>query len=350
MNEKEVKAIMSGHTTFLMWNDQSIEEAAQLLRAQEVVAFPTETVYGLGADASQEDAVAKIFQAKGRPADNPLIVHVAEIDQIARYTSTIPIIADKLIRAFMPGPLTVILPSNGTIATNVTAGLSTVGIRIPDHPAARAIIKAANLPIAAPSANLSGKPSPTSAIHVFQDLNGKIAAIFDGGTTGVGVESTVVDCTGDVARILRPGGITRLQIESVLDQVVEEATSDQDDAKPQAPGMKYTHYQPEVPLILIAGDQHFFKQKIIDYQREGKKVGLLVSEELASLLRADQVQMCGSVADLSTVAAQLYQSLRGFKESDVDVILAECFPEEGIGQAIMNRLKKAATSIIDNRP
>ncbi len=193
--------------------NKKITEAATLLQAGEVVAFPTETVYGLGADATNSDAVAKIFQAKGRPADNPLIVHVAEKAQINKYVTEIPQIAEKLIDAFMPGPLTVILKSNQKIASLVTAGLDTIAIRIPDHTVARALIEASGRPLAAPSANTSGKPSPTQAIHVFQDLNQKIAGIVDGGEAGVGVESTVVDCTGELPLILRPGGVTKEEME-----------------------------------------------------------------------------------------------------------------------------------------
>ncbi len=336
---------MTDQTTFFIWNDESITDAAKLLKAGEVVAFPTETVYGLGADATNPVAVAKIFEAKGRPSDNPLIVHVANEQQISRYVTTISSTAKQLIAAFMPGPLTIILPSNGTIADNVTAGLGTVGIRIPDHPAARALIAEADLPIAAPSANLSGKTSPTSAIHVFQDLNGKIAGILDGGQTGVGVESTVIDCTSTIPRILRPGGVTRAQMEAVLGQAIEDAYTESASMTPIAPGMKYKHYEPDVPLILVDGEPTFFQEQIDMYQKDGKKVGALVSEELAPLIRTDQLQMCGSTEDLTTVAAQLYQSLRAFKATEVDLILAEFFPEEGVGQAIMNRLKKAASYI-----
>ncbi|WP_440897920.1 L-threonylcarbamoyladenylate synthase [Amphibacillus sp. Q70] len=336
---------MAKQTQFMIWNEQAIEQLAKHIQAGEVVAFPTETVYGLGADASNPAAVDKIFIAKGRPADNPLIVHVADKEQIEHYVTDIPEYAKKLIDSFMPGPLTVVLPSNGKIADNVTPGMSSVGIRIPAHPAAQELIREANLPIAAPSANLSGKPSPTSAIHVFQDLNGKIAAILDGGTTGVGLESTVVDCTGISPKIIRPGGVTQAEIELVLDCPVEDSTTDLDIDKPKAPGMKYNHYQPDVPMILIEGNQDFFQSKINQLQAEGKKVGLLVSEELASNLSADQLQICGTVTNLSTIASQLYQVLRAFKKTDVDIVLAEVFPAEGVGKAIMNRLKKAADYI-----
>ncbi|SEO23142.1 L-threonylcarbamoyladenylate synthase [Amphibacillus marinus] len=335
---------MTQKTNFYIWNDDSVASCAELLKAGEVVAFPTETVYGLGADASNPNAVTKIFTAKGRPADNPLIVHVSSLAQMEEYVTDIPAQARKIINTFMPGPITVILPSNGVIADNVTAGLATVGIRIPDHPVAQALIEATNRPIAAPSANLSGKPSPTSAIHVYQDLHGKISAILDGGSTGIGVESTVVDCTGGVPTILRPGGITREQLEIALGIDIHVAKPDVAEL-PSAPGMKYKHYEPDVPLVLINGDEHFFQEKINTYRSEGRKVGILISEQLANALAADLVQVCGSRDELATVAAHLYQALRNFKTEDVDIILAEVYPETGVGEAIMNRLRKAASFI-----
>lgn len=334
---------MNKQTNFFTWTEESIREAAQLLIQQEVVAFPTETVYGLGANASNEQAVAKIFEAKGRPADNPLIVHVSNKDQIKQYVTEITPLAEKIIDAFMPGPVTVILPSNGSIAKNVTAGLTTVGIRIPDHPAARELIEQADIPIAAPSANISGKPSPTSAIHVYQDLNGKIAGILDGGPTGVGLESTVVDCTTDVPIILRPGGVSAADIEQVTGVPVKDTTRHEEEQIPKAPGMKYNHYEPDAPLALVFGDHTYFQALINEYQQTGKKVGVLISEELAPKLSADYMKVCGSIIDLSTIAAHLYEGLRSFKRTDVDIILTETYPEEAVGQAIMNRLTKAAS-------
>ena len=336
---------MSMQTEFLIWNEEATDQLAKYIQAGEVVAFPTETVYGLGADATNPEAVGKIFSAKGRPADNPLIVHVVSTEQIARYVTEISPDAKKLIEAFMPGPLTVVLPSNGKISTQVTAGLDTIGVRIPDHPAAQELIRKAGLPIAAPSANLSGKPSPTSAIHVFQDLNGKIKAILDAGSTGVGLESTVVDCTGDKLEIIRPGGVTQSEIEEVLGYPIAITGVAIAEDQPKSPGMKYTHYQPDVPLVLIDGDKDFFQAKINHYQASGKKVGVLASEELATMLSADQIHMCGTIENIATIANQLYQSLRAFKQTEVDIILAETFPNEGLGQAIMNRLHKAADHI-----
>ncbi|CQR46152.1 Threonylcarbamoyl-AMP synthase [Paraliobacillus sp. PM-2] len=325
---------------------QSIKEAAALLKKQELVAFPTETVYGLGADATKETAVSKIFKAKGRPSDNPLIVHLADIEQVPHYVKRVTPIAEKLINTFMPGPITVILPSNEKIATNVTAGLDTLGLRIPDHPIARALLREAGLPIAAPSANTSGKPSPTTAIHVFHDLNGKIAGIVDSASTNVGVESTVVDCTGDVPIILRPGGITREQIEEATGVVTVDPTNDQQTDKPKAPGMKYNHYEPEMPLWLVDGTSAFFQKEIDRLTKQGLRVGVMASEELIGKLHVSNSRICGSKSDLTTIAVHLYDTLRSFQAKDTDVILGEVFPKQGIGQAIMNRLEKAASEII----
>ncbi|SFM16697.1 L-threonylcarbamoyladenylate synthase [Gracilibacillus orientalis] len=320
---------------------ESLIKAAQLLNDQEVVAFPTETVYGLGANATNEAAVSKIFKAKGRPADNPLIVHVHNSSQIKYYVTEISTMAQMLIDHFMPGPFTIILKSNGAVAKTVTAGLDTVAIRIPDHEIGRALIEHANLPLAAPSANLSGKPSPTTAKHVYQDLHGRIAGIIDGGATGVGLESTVVDATGDIPVILRPGGVTKQQIEKVAGKV--ELTGSLKENKPKSPGMKYNHYEPDAPLVLIDGDQHYFQKQITSYQQEGNKVGIIASKPLVDQLRSDISYNCGSNDDLSEVAANLYYGLRYFNDTDVDIILAETYPQEGIGAAIMNRLTKAAT-------
>ncbi|MGP4038903.1 L-threonylcarbamoyladenylate synthase [Gracilibacillus sp. D59] len=320
---------------------QSLVKAAQLLNNQEVVAFPTETVYGLGADATSEVAVSKIFKAKGRPADNPLIVHVHHPSQIKHYVTEISTMAQTLIDHFMPGPFTIILKSNGTVADTVTAGLDTVAIRVPDHKIGRALIQEANLPLAAPSANLSGKPSPTTAEHVYQDLNGRIAGIIDGGATGVGLESTVVDATGDIPVILRPGGVTKQEIEDVAGTV--ELTGSLKEKQPKSPGMKYNHYEPDAPLVLIDGDQIFFQKHINSYQQEGKKVGVIASKPLVNLLQADISYSCGNRDDLSEVATNLYYALRYFNDTNVDIILAETYPQVGIGDAIMNRLTKAAT-------
>ncbi|WP_242705603.1 L-threonylcarbamoyladenylate synthase [Pontibacillus sp. ALD_SL1] len=323
-----------------------IEEAAALLRDNQAVAFPTETVYGLGANALNEQAVQGIFAAKGRPADNPLIVHVANKEQIEEVVTHIPKMAHKLIDAFTPGPLTLILESNGSCASNVTAGLSSVGVRIPDHPVARALLQTCRLPLAAPSANRSGRPSPTSAEHVYKDLNGRVAGIVDGGPTGVGVESTVVDCTGDRPVILRPGGITKEDLEEVVGPTDFDPALINQEEKPKSPGMKYTHYAPEAPLWLVEGDLAFLQRQIDQLQQNDKRVGVIVSQEHAGHIQADEIQICGSRDHLNEVAVHLYGALRSFSTDTIDVILCESFPEYGMGYAVMNRLKKAATQVI----
>lgn len=324
----------------------SIIEAARLLNQQQVVAFPTETVYGLGADATDESAVQHIFEAKGRPADNPLIVHVANGDQVKELVPEIPPLARKLMDEFWPGPLTLVLQSNGTAASNVTAGLSTIGIRMPDHPLALALLRAAGKPLAAPSANRSGKPSPTTAQHVYQDLNGRIAGILDGGPTGVGVESTVLDCTTEIPVILRPGGITKEDLEEILPQVMIDPALADEKHQPKSPGMKYTHYAPEAPLWLIDGEDEFFQRQLNQLMEDGQRVGVIASDQLAEKLDYQLLIRCGSRNNLNQVAERLYGALREFKKADIDVILCESFPETGVGAAIMNRLNKAAVKKI----
>jgi L-threonylcarbamoyladenylate synthase len=319
-----------------------IVEAANFLRRDELVAFPTETVYGLGANAKSTAAVEKIFQAKGRPSDNPLIVHIASIEQLHEIACEIPDVAYTLMNHFWPGPLTIVLKKKEGISEKVTAGLDTVAVRMPAHPVALALIRASGLPIAAPSANRSGRPSPTIAKHVLDDLEGKIAAIVDGGATGIGVESTVVDCTQPVPVILRPGGVTKEEMEQIVGEVRIDPGLEEKEATPKSPGMKYTHYAPQAPLIVVKGSPSFL-QTLIDKQKtEGKKVGVLTTEEQRHHYNADVVLTCGRRSDLSTVAHRLYDVLRQFDETDVDLIYSESFPSEGIGAAIMNRLMKAA--------
>lgn len=320
-----------------------ITQAATLLKNNEVVAFPTETVYGLGGNAENSDAVAKIFAAKGRPSDNPLIIHIAEPSQLADFVTEVPAKAASLIEHFWPGPLTIIFKKkDGKLSELATAGLSTVAVRMPNHPVALALIMASGLPIAAPSANTSGKPSPTLARHVYEDLAGKIAGIVDGGPTGVGVESTVIDCTDEVPVILRPGGVTKEQIEAVIGLVSVDPALKNSEAAPKSPGMKYRHYAPDAPFYLVRGS-HAFLQKLVDEKRrEGRKVGVLTTAEAAGDYHADLVLACGRRDRLETVATALYETLRAFNDSDVEVIFSEMFPEVGVGQAIMNRLSKAA--------
>jgi L-threonylcarbamoyladenylate synthase len=319
-----------------------MEEAASLLKRGEIVAFPTETVYGLGADATSDRAVDKIFAAKGRPSDNPLIIHIGNKQQVYDIASDIPFSAEVLIERFWPGPLTLVLKKKPGISEKVTAGLETVAVRMPSHPVALDLLERVGLPIAAPSANLSGKPSPTLAKHVLADLNGRISGIVDGGLAGVGVESTVLDCTEAVPVILRPGGVTQDQIEEAVGKVEVDKALLVSGQAPKSPGMKYTHYAPDAPLYIVQGGREFLQQKADEWREQGKRVGILTTMENEAYYSGSSVLVCGSRQELSTVAAQLYDVLRSFNEHDVDVILSESFPEEGVGQAVMNRLMKAA--------
>ncbi|MCH6268609.1 MULTISPECIES: L-threonylcarbamoyladenylate synthase [Neobacillus] len=320
-----------------------IVDAAHFLKENEVVAMPTETVYGLAGNAENDEAVAKIFAAKGRPADNPLIIHIAEQEQLNRFVAEVPEKAAILMDKFWPGPLTIIFKmKEGVLSEKASAGLGTVGVRMPDHPVALALLKVSGLPIAAPSANSSGKPSPTTAGHVLDDLEGKIAGVVDGGPTGVGVESTVIDCTETVPVILRPGGVTKEQLEAVVGEVHIDPALTNEAAKPKAPGMKYRHYAPNAPLYLVSGTRGFLQGLAAEKRAEGLRVGVLTTEEHADEYEADVVLTCGRRAELETVAAALYDVLRRFNEQQVDVIFSEMFPYEGVGYAIMNRLEKAA--------
>ncbi|MFN7252082.1 MAG: L-threonylcarbamoyladenylate synthase [Anaerobacillus sp.] len=329
-------------------NYPQIQEAAMWIRKNEVIAFPTETVYGLGANAFSTEAVAKIFQAKGRPSDNPLIVHIAKLEQLQELVNEIPAHANTLIKAFWPGPLTLVLKKGEGIADNVTAGLSTVGVRMPNHPVALALISEANVPIAAPSANVSGKPSPTTAEHVYDDLAGKIVGIVDGGATGVGVESTVLDCTAEIPMILRPGGVSREQLEKVIGLVAVDPALEEDGQAPKSPGLKYKHYAPKAKLYLVDGSVSFLQKQVISAKEKGKKVGILTTVENDKTYQADVILSCGSTIDLSSVALNLYQVLRKFDEYDLDVIFSETFSEQGVGKAVMNRLTKAAGGDVIN--
>lgn len=329
------------------WNGSKnldIVEASECLQAGETVAFPTETVYGLGADATSEEAVERIFEAKGRPSDNPLIAHVATREQLAELVTAIPPYVDKLMATFSPGPLTFVLPENGTCATNVTAGLSTIGVRMPDHPVAQRLLKQCSIPVAAPSANTSGKPSPTTAEHVWQDLHGKITGLVDGGATGLGLESTVIDCTNDIPIVLRPGGVTSEQLKRVVGDVVIDPWLAEAKNKPKAPGMKYRHYAPEVPLWLVEGSAEQIASLIRKEQKNYSRIGVMASNETADALEAARVIRLGEKDSLREIATNIYDALRTFKEGESDLIICEAFPEIGIGQAIMNRLKKAASA------
>ncbi|MDF2946735.1 MAG: Sua5/YciO/YrdC/YwlC family protein [Bacillales bacterium] len=323
-----------------------LDEPARLLREGEVVAFPTETVYGLGANALDKNAIKKIFEAKGRPSDNPLIIHISNKDDVNSLASNISDDAQKIMNAFWPGPITLVLKKKNEVPLEVTAGLDTVAIRIPNHKIALELIVRAGVPIAAPSANLSGKPSPTNAEHVLTDLSGKISGVLDGGETGVGLESTVIDCTCSIPIILRPGGITKEQLEEVIGNVEYDSHLSNEDYIPRSPGMKYRHYAPDAQFILVNADYNRFQTIITEAKSAGNRVGILVSDEGSKILSADVVVNLGSKRNLLDISSNLYKGLRNFNTEKVDVIYGETFEEVGIGVAIMNRLKKSSGDLV----
>ncbi|MBY0145259.1 L-threonylcarbamoyladenylate synthase [Neobacillus niacini] len=330
-------------------NNPQVVDAAHFLQENEVVALPTETVYGLGGNAESDVAVEKIYAAKGRPSDNPLIIHIGDKKQIHAFVREIPEKAELLMESFWPGPLTIIFKKkSGVLSHKATAGLDSVAVRMPDHPVALALLKKCQLPIAAPSANSSGKPSPTKAQHVIDDLDGKIAGVLDGGSTGVGVESTVLDCTEDIPVILRPGGVTKEQLEAVVGEVHLDAALIDEASKPKAPGMKYQHYAPNAPLYLVNGSKSFLQSLIEERQNEGLRVGVLATEETVEDYQSDVTISCGRRDKLESVATALYDTLRRFNQEKVDIIYSEMFPNTGVGHAIMNRLEKAAGNKIIN--
>ena len=323
---------------------EELDKAVTLLKEGELVAFPTETVYGLGADAKNDQAVQKIYQAKGRPSDNPLIVHIYSVNQVLDFSSRIPSRAQDLIDAFWPGPLTIILNHDQeTAAPTVTAGQDSIGIRMPNHPLARDLLKASGLALAAPSANLSGRPSPTSADHVWHDLSGRIAGVLDGGPTGLGLESTVVDFTQpDQPAILRPGGLAREDIERVIGPVQDKTQSKSGDKGPKAPGMKYRHYSPDQPVYIVDNN---WTEAIDKCLKSGEKIGILASDDIIENY-GDQVYDVFSLGDPKDVARAcqvLYKGLRYFDDSPVTLILAQSYTKSGLGWAYMNRLEKAAS-------
>lgn len=327
---------------------EAIALAAELIRQGEIVAFPTETVYGLGADATDATAVAKIFAAKGRPSDNPLIVHVADWDQLAGVVSEVPAAARMLMERFWPGAITFVLPKRPNVPDAVTCGLNTVGVRMPSHSVALAIIKAAGVPVAAPSANQSGRPSPTSAEHVLEDLFGRVPLVLDSGETGVGLESTVIDMTVDPPVLLRPGGVTLEQICAEIGpvEVAAAVLGAEAGEAPRSPGMKYTHYAPKAQVLVVEGPVLSMQSKIRDlseeFEAEGKKVGIMCSAESRGVYQAKVVLEYGTREDLAGVASDLFSTLRAFDRHGVDVVLAEAVPATGIGLAIMNRLRRSA--------
>ena len=366
--------------------DEELGEAAGILRSGGLVAFPTETVYGLGGNALDEDAAGKIYAAKGRPSDNPLIAHVSCMEEVAPLVKEIPEAGRKLMEAFWPGPLTMIFPKSDKVPYGTTGGLDTVAIRMPDDPVANRLIALAGVPVAAPSANTSGRPSPTTADHVWQDMNGRIEMIIDGGPVGIGVESTIVDVSSAVPAVLRPGAITMEMLEAVLGDVsVDPAILGplSADVRPKAPGMKYKHYAPKADLTLVepgtgadresraeqvtgaeqknGADRNTgaypetgldetqlqaMIRKVRELSREkieaGYKVGVICTDESRDCYTDGEVRSIGARKSQPSVAHNLYALLREFDDLGVDYIFSESFPKDHLGQAIMNRLSKAA--------
>ena len=332
-----------------------IAEAAAVIRAGGLVAFPTETVYGLGANALDAEAVAGIFVAKDRPTQDPLIVHLASVDDLPRVVRHISGTARRLADAFWPGPLTIIMPRHPDLPAGVSAGLDTVAVRVPSHPVARALLKASGLPIAAPSANRFGFTSPTAAQHVYADLAGRIEMILDGGSPAIGVESTVLDISVQPARILRPGGISREALEEVLGRVeVFDGAAAETALQPlPSPGMMSRHYAPRATMILFQGADPQaviwrMRQEARLYLRQDKRVGVLVAEEDRSAFAGLdlEVKTIGPADDALQIAQNLYAGLRGLDESGIDVILARDFGEEGLGLAILDRLRRASSRLV----
>lgn len=329
-------------------DEKIIEEAAKILRAGGLVAFPTETVYGLGADALQEQAARKTYEAKGRPSDNPLIVHIADYDDLRKIAINIPPETDMLAAHFWPGPLTMIFDKSPAVPYGTTGGLDTVAVRMPVDPVAAALIRAAGGFVSAPSANTSGRPSPTTAEHVAEDLTGKIDMILDGGTVDIGLESTILDMTVSPPMILRPGAITAEMFEEIIGPVDVDETLVSSESKkaPKAPGMKYRHYAPKARLIIVEGDLReeilAIRQLAYAAHRSGKEIGIIATSETLPFYKYGVVKNVGTRENEKTIARGLYGVLREFDEEDVTTIYSESFAVQGMGKAIMNRLEKAA--------
>ena len=325
---------------------EGVQQAAEIIRQGGLVAFPTETVYGLGGNALDPEASRKIYAAKGRPSDNPLIVHVSCIDEVPPLVSEFPDSARKLMEAFWPGPLTIVLPKAAIVPYETTGGLETVAIRCPENRVTLAFIQAAGVPIAGPSANTSGKPSPTEAAHVYHDLQGKIEMILDDGPVGIGVESTILDLTGEVPTLLRPGAITVEELSETLGTEVRIdpaiiAGGVKEGVHPKAPGMKYRHYAPKADLKIVEGPM----EQVISYineQAEKGRTGIICTEETRSRYPKGDIKCVGTRKDELSIASHLFAVLREFDEDGVEQIYSESFKAPGLGEAIMNRLLKAA--------
>lgn len=327
---------------------EGLYKAAEIIKTGGLVAFPTETVYGLGANGLDENAVPKIYEAKGRPSDNPLILHISEFDEIKNIVKEIPDVAFVLADEFWPGPLTMVFKKSDIVPYRTTGGLESVAVRMPSNRIARELIKTAGVPVAAPSANSSGRPSPTKADHVLCDLDGKIDMVIDGGTVDIGLESTIVDVTGEVPVILRPGFITEEMLSEAIgrvktDDAVKNLRPDKD-LKPKAPGMKYRHYAPQGKMTIYKGNPEKVV-KIINEETaksEGKKTAVLATDETKRYYKADIVISVGSREDCESIAHNLFDALRSFDDMGAEIIFSEGFDESRLGFAIMNRLHKSA--------
>lgn len=326
-----------------------MQEAGNLIAEGELVAFPTETVYGLGGDALHPEAAKKIYAAKGRPSDNPLIVHIAEISDLERVAREVPVQARLLAEAFWPGPLTMVVWKKEEVPYATTGGLETVAVRMPNHPVALELIRKSGKLIAAPSANTSGRPSPTEASHVAEDLSGRVAMILDGGPVGIGIESTIIDLTEKTPMVLRPGYITPEMLSEVLGEevVIDPGIIAADDTtKPKAPGMKYKHYAPKADMLIVEGAENAviaeINRRTYQAKEAGRKVAVVATEETKDRYEADVVLCMGKRDDEDSIARHMYKILRECDELEVQEIYSESFQTPRIGQAIMNRLLKAA--------
>lgn len=328
----------------------AIERAGAILKRGGLVAFPTETVYGLGGDALNPEASRKIYAAKGRPSDNPLIVHIADMAHLEPIVTSVPPLAEKLAEAWWPGPLTMIFGKTDLVPYETSGGLDTVAVRMPVHPVAAALIRAAGGYIAAPSANTSGRPSPTVAQHVIDDLDGRIDMILDGGEVNIGLESTIVDFTEDVPVILRPGYISLEMLRDLLGDVRVDpgitSEGEERNVRPKAPGMRYRHYAPKAPLTIVEGPTEAVIRKINELSLEqmaaGRRVGVIATDETKNRYHADSVLDIGSRSDDEAIARHLFRVLRTFDDEGMDVLYTESFDTPRMGMAIMNRLLKSA--------
>ena len=338
------------------FQDEELQEACKILQQGGLVAFPTETVYGLGGDALRPEASAKIYEAKGRPSDNPLIVHIADMEALEDVAQNIPEAAYKLARHFWPGPLTMIFSKKEKVPKSTTGGLDTVAVRMPSHPIARALIRESGVYIAAPSANTSGRPSPTKAEHVQEDLDGRIDMIIDGGAVGIGLESTIVDMSTGIPTIQRPGYITKEMLEEVLGQVQVDpailARKIDPNIVAKAPGMKYRHYAPKGQMTIVEGDTEKVIEAINtfcrDKMKEGRSVAVIATEETRGRYQCDNIRSIGSRRTEGSIAAGLYDILREMDHIGAEYIFAESFEQDSLGKAIMNRMLKAAAYHVIN--